>query len=199
MRIAGLDRLNEEFLTARNGFPVTSISRSYGGLPFDQSPAMVFEEGGRRAYVPVRKAERTPECEGNCSNLFEMAESVRRIVLHDEIPAEQRFDLDPTDAKALATALQKAEGFFPAAVTRVLGAGGKILVQARRRRRTGLPRRGLHRVAYGPALPAGRQRPPQLGGVRGPDPAGARGAGASVPLIHVEGYSRRQTHGEGAC
>ncbi len=126
VRIAGIDHLNESFLTARNGFPVTSISRSYGGLPFDQSPAMVFEEGGRRAYVPVRKSTRAPECEGNCSNLFEMAESVRRIVLHDEIPFEQRFALDPTDVKALAGALLKAEGFFPPAVSKVLGAGAKI-------------------------------------------------------------------------
>jgi hypothetical protein len=126
VRIAGLDRLNDEFLTAGNGFPVTSISRSYGGLPFDESPAMVLEEAGRRAYVPVRKAARTPECEGNCSNLFEMAESVRRIVLHEEIPVEQRFDLDITDVKALSAALQKAEGFFPPAVTRALGAGAKI-------------------------------------------------------------------------
>jgi hypothetical protein len=126
VRIAGVDHLNENFLTARNGFPVTSISRSYGGLPFDESPAMVFEEGGRRVSVPVRKSTREPECPGNCSNLFEMAESVRRIVLNDEIPAEQRFDLDPTDVKALAAALQKAEGFFPPAVSKVLGAGAKI-------------------------------------------------------------------------
>jgi hypothetical protein len=126
VRIAGVDHLNDEFLTARNGFPVTSISRSYGGLPFDQSPAMVFEEGNRRAYVPVRKSVRTPECPGNCSNLFEMAESVRRIVLHDDIPLEQRFDLDATDVKALAGALLKAEGFFPPAVSKVLGAGAKI-------------------------------------------------------------------------
>jgi hypothetical protein len=126
VRIAGVDHLNERFLTARNGFPVTSISRSYGGLPFDESPAMVFEEGDRRAYVPVRKSTREPECPGNCSNLFEMAESVRRIVLHDEIPLEQRFNLDPTDVKALAGALLKAEGFFPPAVSKALGAGAKI-------------------------------------------------------------------------
>lgn len=127
VRIAGLDRLNEEFLTAGNGFPVTSISRSYGGLAFDESPAMILEEGGRRTYVPVRKAEREPECTtGNCSNLFEMAESVRRIVLHDQIPPEQRFDLDPADVKALAGALLKAEGFFPVAVSRALGSGAKI-------------------------------------------------------------------------
>ncbi len=87
---------------------------------------MVLEEGGKRVYVPARKAARPPECEGNCSNLFEMAESVRRIVLHDELPVEQRFALDPTDVKALAGALQKAEGFFPTAVSRALGAGAKI-------------------------------------------------------------------------
>ena len=52
VRIAGRDRLNEEFLTARNGFPVTSIARSYSGLEFDESPAMIFEQGDRRTYVP---------------------------------------------------------------------------------------------------------------------------------------------------
>jgi len=126
VRIAGLDHLNDAFLTARNGFPVTSINRSYGGLPFAESPAMVFEEGDRRAYVPVRKSTREPECAGNCSNLFEMAESVRRIVLHDDIPVDQRFALDALDVKALAGALLDAEGFFAPPVSRVLGAGAKI-------------------------------------------------------------------------
>ena len=127
VRIAGRDRLNDEFLTARNGFPVTSISRSYSGLVFDESPAMIFEEGDRRTYVPVRKAEGKPECgEGNCSNLFEMTESVRRIVLNDQIPAEQRFDLDPGDVQALSGALLKAEGFLSGAVAGALGPGARI-------------------------------------------------------------------------
>jgi hypothetical protein len=127
VRIAGRDRLNDEFLTARNGFPVTAISRSYSGLEFDESPAMILEEGDRRTYVPVRKAERPAECQGgNCSNLFEMAESVRRIVLNDQIPPEQRFDLDPSDVKALSSALLQAEGFFSGAVAGVLGPGARI-------------------------------------------------------------------------
>jgi hypothetical protein len=127
VRIAGRDRLNDEFLTARNGFPVTSISRSYSGLEFDESPAMILEEGDRRTYVPVRKAEGDPECRpGNCSNLFEMAESVRRIVLNDQLPAEQRFDLDPTDLRALSDALLAADGFFSDAVATVLGPGARI-------------------------------------------------------------------------
>jgi hypothetical protein len=127
VRIAGRDRLNDEFLTARNGFRVTSISRSYSGLEFDESPAMILEEGDRRTYVPVRKAEGRSECEaGNCSNLFEMTESVRRIVLNDQIPAEQRFDLEPTDLQALSGALLQAEGFLSGAVTGALGSGARI-------------------------------------------------------------------------
>lgn len=127
VRIAGRDRLNEEFLTAGNGFPVTSISRSYSGLEFDESPAMILEEGDRRTYVPVRTAEGDPECDaGNCSNLFEMTESVRRIVLNDQIPPEQRFDLDPADLQAMSGALLQAEGFLSGAATGALGAGARV-------------------------------------------------------------------------
>ena len=127
VRIAGRDRLNEEFLTARTGLPVTSISRSYSGLEFDESPAMILEEGDRRTYVPVRTAEGDSECDaGNCSNLFEMTESVRRIVLNDQIPPEQRFDLDRSDLQALSGALLKAEGFLSDAATDALGAGARV-------------------------------------------------------------------------
>ncbi len=126
VRIAGRDHLNGVFLTAGNGFPVTAISRSYSGLELDESPAMIFTEGDRRTYVAARKAELASECPGNCSNLFEMTESVRRIVLNDQLPAEQRFDLDATDLKELAVALLSAQGFFITAVKGALGAGARI-------------------------------------------------------------------------
>jgi hypothetical protein len=127
VRIAGVDRLNEQFLTARHGFPVTALYRSYAGVELGESPAMVFEEGGRRAYVPARTATLEPECKtGNCSNLFEMTESVRRIVMNDSIPPDQRFDLDPADIRGLSAALQAAEGFFPKAAATALGPGARI-------------------------------------------------------------------------
>ena len=127
VRIAGLDRLNRDFLSARNGFPATSISRSYAGTPLDESPAMILEEGDRRTYVPARRAERQPECKaGNCSNLFEMTESVRRIVLGAQLPPEQRFDLDPADLTALSGALLQADGFFADAAKAAVGAGARV-------------------------------------------------------------------------
>lgn len=127
VRIAGVDRLNSVFLTAANGFPVTSITRSYAETDVSDSPPMVIEEGDKRTYVPRRVGKLKPECDaGNCSNLFEMAESVRRIVLDDQLPAEQRFDLDPADIKDLRQALHDAEGFFPPAVAAVFGDGATI-------------------------------------------------------------------------
>jgi hypothetical protein len=127
VQIAGLDRLNQDFLSARNGFPVTSISRSYAGMEFAESPAMILEEADKRTYVPARTAQRVPKCQtGNCSNLFEMAESVRRIVLSDQLPSDQRFNLDAADIGALGKALQEAEGFFSEAAAGALGAGARI-------------------------------------------------------------------------
>jgi len=125
--IAGVDRLNSQFLTARNGFPLTSITRPYDETDFDESPPMTLEEGDRVAYVPARKTRLKPECEaGNCSNLFELAESVRRVVLDAELPPEQRFDLDPGDIEGLRQALLEADGFFPPAVATALGDGATI-------------------------------------------------------------------------
>jgi len=122
VQVAGRDRLNNRFLTPANGFPVTSISRSYAGADLEESPAMILEQGDRRTYVPKRTATLDPECDaGNCSNLFEMTESVRRVVLNDEIPPGERFDIDRGDLAALTQALLDAKGFFLDAVNETLG------------------------------------------------------------------------------
>jgi hypothetical protein len=127
VQIAGRDRLNGEFLTAANGFPATSITRPYDDDDLATSPPMILDQGDRRTYVPERQAKLKPECDaGNCSNLFEMSESVRRVVLNDEIPAYERFDVDPSDIAALKQALLDADGFFPDAVAATVGPNARI-------------------------------------------------------------------------
>jgi hypothetical protein len=128
VEIAGVGWLNREFLTPARGFPATVIQRSYTvGGNLRASPAMSLVEGDRRSTLPARSSPAVNECPaGNCSDLFEMSESVRRVVLHDEIPAAQRFSIARSDATALTASLLGAEGYFNAPVATVLGPGARI-------------------------------------------------------------------------
>ena len=128
VRLAGVDWLNDQFLTPARGFPVTVIQKSYtAGGNVRSTPAVTLSEGGRTATIPARAAGRDVSCaQVNCSNLFEMSESIRRVVLHNEIPESDRFRISAADAAALTDALLGAEGWFEPAVARVLGPTARI-------------------------------------------------------------------------
>ena len=128
VEIAGVDYLNREFLTPARGFPATVIQRSYTvGGNLRTTPALTITEGARRVVIPARAGRVDTDCpQGQCSNLFEMSESVRRLVLHNEIPTAERFRIASTDVIGLTSALLGAEGWFEPAVARVLGNGARI-------------------------------------------------------------------------
>ncbi len=128
VEIAGVDWLNKEFLTPARGFPKTVIQRSYTvGGNLRVTPAITISEGARKATIPARNGKVDTDCpQGQCSDLFEMSESVRRVVLHNEIPERERFRLAPADVSGLTSALLGAEGWFEPAVARVLGNGARI-------------------------------------------------------------------------
>jgi len=128
VEIAGVDWLNKEFLTPARGFPRTVIQRSYTvGGNLRSTPAITLSEGARKATIPARNGKVHPDCpQGQCSDLFEMSESVRRVVLHNEIPERERFQLAPADVSGLTSALLGAEGWFEPAVAQVLGNGARI-------------------------------------------------------------------------
>ncbi len=128
VEIAGVDWLNEQFLSPARGFPVTVIQRSYTvGGNLRSTPAITLAEGTRTAVIPARNGKVDTDCpKGQCSDLFEMSESVRRVVLHNEIPEGERFKLAPADVTGVTSALLGAEGWFEPAVARVLGTGARI-------------------------------------------------------------------------
>jgi hypothetical protein len=128
VEIAGVDYLNREFLTPARGFPATVIQRSYTvGGNLRVNPAITLVEGTRRLVIPARTGRVDTDCPaGQCSNLFEMSESVRRLVLHDEVPTTERFRIASTDVIGLNNALLGAEGWFEPAVSRVLGPNARI-------------------------------------------------------------------------
>ncbi len=129
IRIAGFDRLNESFLSPANGFPTTVIQRSYAGIDVRWSPAMTLTEGGLTVLVPPREGEGEFDCpdEGNCTDLFELAEAVRRLVLDPVIAASERLAIAAADVQGLSAALAEAGSFFESGAERVLGPDATVL------------------------------------------------------------------------
>jgi hypothetical protein len=128
VEIAGVDWLNKEFLTPARGFPKTVIQRSYTvGGNLRMTPAITLTEGPRTVTIPAKNGKVDTDCpQGQCSDLFEMSESVRRVVLNNEIPEAERFKLAPADVAGLTADLLAAEGWFEPAVAQVLGSGARI-------------------------------------------------------------------------
>jgi hypothetical protein len=126
--VAGLDRLNEKFLTAANGFPTTILERSYTGRGIRDSPGLTLTEGGRIVRVEARRGREDYGCpdHGNCADLFELTEAVRRVMLAAEIPAAERFPLDPADLAALQDALCGGESSFYEGAKQAFGAEPRI-------------------------------------------------------------------------
>lgn len=122
VRIAGVDRLNRQFLPD-HGFQQTLIQEPYGaGEQVTYSPAMTFAEGDHEVTVPEREGDSDYGCSGsNCTTLFDMADALRRVVLDVELPAGDRFDLDPADIAGMKDALLGAEGFIGPGVADALG------------------------------------------------------------------------------
>lgn len=128
IRIAGFDRLNTGFLSAANGFPTTVIQRSYAGIDVRWSPEMTLKEDGRVVVVPERATSKVYDCPdlGNCTNLFELSEGVRRVVLDSSLPPDERFDISRPDVLALKSALAGSGSFFTAGVKEVFGPGATV-------------------------------------------------------------------------
>jgi hypothetical protein len=125
VRIAGLARLNDEFLTPGRGFPFTAIQASYSGMGVTSSPGITLVEGARREHVPAYSGARRGRCPGagnNCTTLFELFEGARRLLLDAEIPEHERFAIAPNDVELLRRSLCEATpSFFQPGVEHVLG------------------------------------------------------------------------------
>jgi hypothetical protein len=130
VRIAGVDRLNRQFLP-EHGFFDTAIQEPYGaGEQVTWSPEMTLAEGDHEVVVPEREGGPDYGCGGgNCATLFDLAEATRRVVLDAELPAAERFDLSPADVTGLQDALAGAEGFIAPGVVDAIGPDVRIFTK----------------------------------------------------------------------
>jgi hypothetical protein len=120
--LVGYEEIHRDFLTAENGFSNTVLMRAYGPRFRDPeterassrySPAITIRRGNQTAELPERTGTTTFDCpeEGNCTTLRELAEVMRRIMLHEELPEAERYDLEPADLVVLREALDVAHNY----------------------------------------------------------------------------------------
>lgn len=113
LRLAGLDWLNSEFLTPEKGFERTALMRDYvtaDARPYaytlSEAQRIVINEGEQEFIREHRWSGRSYADErgcttynisgtGNCTSPRDMAEHLRRLILHEELPIEERFSIEP--------------------------------------------------------------------------------------------------------
>jgi hypothetical protein len=128
VRIAGVGWLNRVFLP-EHGFESTVIQEAYGGEDEQvaDSPSMDLTEGGHEVDVPERVSYDDYGCGGtNCSDLFDMTDAIRRVVLDREIPQAERFDIAPSDVAGLQDSLLGADSWIQPGVDDLFGPGAEI-------------------------------------------------------------------------
>jgi hypothetical protein len=111
LRMVGIDRLNTQFFVPEKGFPHTALMRGYVlGRPYgymreeSQRITLTTTDGRREvfehtwsghSYSEDRGATIFDSKTGNVTSPRELAESLRRILFHERIPASERFRLTP--------------------------------------------------------------------------------------------------------
>lgn len=116
VEIAGFDALHRDFFSKKHGLQNTVLLRGYGGRIKDpvtqsgtnlNSPPITLSFGKKQKQLPERNGKPRGTCpeQGNCTSLAELAETLRRVMLHDELPETERFDLGPDELALLHSAL----------------------------------------------------------------------------------------------
>ncbi len=128
MLIAGFDTMNDTYLVEEDGLPQMVLQRRYThpfpGSNLRTSPPMDYSEGVLAGTIPQRIGTgQHPECpnEGNCTTLFEIMEIMRRVTLHDEIPNQHRYPIQPADIQGIMTALSASDTTLQPGVSQALG------------------------------------------------------------------------------
>lgn len=130
VRIAGFDALNVDYLSPRWGAPEMAVQARYGsrdGPTLRTSPEIAYREGDRTGVLPAREGtSKQPGCRGNCATLFELHDIQRRVMLHAELPADQRFPIAEQDVARMRETMRTTRKRFGKVADEAFGAPVEI-------------------------------------------------------------------------
>jgi hypothetical protein len=133
MLIAGMAQINNPKLRERFGLKQLILQCGYGkSSDISLSPPIQFrhrhKRRWRRGTIPERKSKsRFQECPAktNCTNFSEIQDVLRRIMLHEQLPAAERFPVADSDMVLLRRALRRRKHKIWMAAEQVLGSKTK--------------------------------------------------------------------------
>jgi beta-lactamase family protein len=118
VEFVGFNHLNRRFLSKENGLAKTIMQRSYfrrvtyvenGKGSNRHSPPILVEQKKRSKLLSERTGsgeyEECPD-QGNCTTLLELAEAMRRVMLHESLDEKKRYKLGKKELKLLRSALK---------------------------------------------------------------------------------------------
>ena len=117
VELAGYEWLNDTLLSDWYGLGRTTLQRSYGGRvrypdswrgSLRHAAPLTVKEGDKEKSREESRSERAYEdCpkQGNCTTLLNLAEVMRRVMMHEDLQEEQRFAISPENLKLLRQAL----------------------------------------------------------------------------------------------
>ncbi|MCC6810891.1 MAG: serine hydrolase [Deltaproteobacteria bacterium] len=108
VQLVGYDRLNAAFFSPAKGFEGSAIRFAYSGDKstrlwndlggpnrLNRSPPITLRERGRQVRLEGENGEASGTCRGAvCTSLRDLSECLRRVMLHEKLPPNERFALD---------------------------------------------------------------------------------------------------------
>ena len=118
VQLAGYDRLNGVVLSKRRGMDGSGIHKPYergrwvpmtGLETFRQAPRIVIKQGKKVRTVGARTSAKEWNCphSGACTSLHDLAENMRRLMLHEQIPVGERHKLGLRELRVIRQGLEQ--------------------------------------------------------------------------------------------
>lgn len=112
----GHDELNGTFFTRGNGFQRTALRRAYESSRWMQmgfssslapSPRLIITEGSKSRTIDARLGTIDGGCySAACTSLRDLAETMRRLMLQEQLPGSQSFRLKPASLRLIRGVLR---------------------------------------------------------------------------------------------
>ena len=119
VQLASFDKLHRETLTSRYGISHTALNRGYELTRWKElgedpslriSPEITLSEGKKTTKLPAAKSNAPVACSSSaCTTLQDLGESIRRLMLQEQLPASETFNLKQQDLLVLRRAMRSED------------------------------------------------------------------------------------------